>query len=60
MGFYEQFQRNEALLYKAPVVKANGIGLTFELMFVQTLCTMPNTVVKKFKVKSSYIYLILK
>ena len=53
MGFYEQFQRNEALLYKAPVVKANGIGLTFELMFVQTLCTMPNTVVQKFKLKSS-------
>ena len=54
MGFYEQFQRNGALLYKAPVVvKANDIGLTFELMFVQTLCTMPNTVVKKCKVKTS-------
>ena len=37
----------------APVVKANDIGLTFELMFVQTLWTMPNTVVKKFKVKGS-------
>ena len=54
MGFYEQFQRNWALLYEAPiVVKANDIGLTFELMFVQTLWTMPNTVVKKFKVKGS-------
>ena len=53
MGFYEQFQRNEALLYKAPVVKANDIGLTFELMFVQTLCTMPTTVVKRGEVKSS-------
>ena len=54
MGFYEQFQRNGALLYKAPVViKANDIGLTFELMFVQTLCTMPTTVVKRGKIKSS-------
>ena len=53
MGFYEQFQRNWALLYEAPiVVKANDIGLTFELMFVQTLCTMPTTVVKRGEVNS--------